>query len=51
MNYGYNNLYRQIMCKQEKRKIVHAGVMMLLWNWSLIQNPQISLVRVGARVK
>lgn len=29
------------MCKQEKRKIMPAEVMMLLWNWSLIQNPQI----------
>lgn len=28
------------MCKQQERKIMHAEVMMLLWNQSLIQNPQ-----------
>lgn len=37
---GYNNLCRQIICKQHKRKIMHAEVMLLLWNRSHIQNPQ-----------
>lgn len=37
---GYNNLYRQTICKQHERKTMHAEVMMLLWNRSLIQNPQ-----------
>lgn len=28
------------MCEEQKRKIMHAEIMMLLQIWSLVQNPQ-----------
>lgn len=49
-NYGCNNLYRQIMCKQQKRKIIHEKSwcsMELVTDQESLDNP----VRVDIRYK